>query len=96
MKYCLTKFAEYYEEIYTEKETAFLEKHGRLLFLTYLRPLINGEGFYHIESELTDLRRMDLVIDYNKEQFVIELKIWYGERKHRTNEKNKIRNLWRI
>jgi phage-related protein len=26
---------------------------------------------------------MDLVIDYNKEQFVIELKIWDGERKHR-------------
>jgi hypothetical protein len=24
---------------------------------------------------------MDLVIDYNKEQFVIELKIWDGERK---------------
>ncbi|MDR0948853.1 MAG: ATP-binding protein [Lachnospiraceae bacterium] len=82
MKRCLTKFAEYYEEIYTEKEATFLEKHCRLLFLTYLRPLINGEGFYHIESGFTDLRRMDLVIDYNKEQFVVELKIWDGERKH--------------
>jgi hypothetical protein len=82
MELCLKKFAAYYDEIYTEKELVFLEKHGRLLFLSYIRPLINGEGFYHIESQFTDLRRMDLVIDYNKEQFVIEMKIWDGESKH--------------
>jgi hypothetical protein len=82
MKLCLEKFAEYYEEIYSEKDLAFLEKHGRLLFLSYLRPLINGEGFFHIESQFTDLRRMDLVIDFNNQQFVIELKIWDGEVKH--------------
>ncbi|MDR0919680.1 MAG: GxxExxY protein, partial [Oscillospiraceae bacterium] len=83
MKLCLEKFAEYYEEIYSEKELPFLEKHGRLLFLSYLRPLINSEGFFHIESQFTDLRRMDLVIDFNNQQFVIELKIWDGEIKHR-------------
>jgi hypothetical protein len=44
-----------------------------------LKPLINGEGFYHIESQLTDLRRMDIVVDYGREQFIIELKIWRGE-----------------
>ncbi|MDR0918884.1 MAG: hypothetical protein LBM93_06485 [Oscillospiraceae bacterium] len=82
MKLCLEKFAEYYEEIYSEKELTFLEKHGRLLFLSYLRPLINGEGFFHIESQFTDLRRMDLVIDFNSQQFVIELKIWDGDAKH--------------
>jgi hypothetical protein len=82
MKLCLEKFAEYYEEIYSEKELKFLEKHGRLLFLSYLRPIINGEGFFHIESQFTDLRRMDLVIDFNNQQFVIELKIWDGEAKH--------------
>jgi hypothetical protein len=82
MELCLRKFAEHYAEIYREKNSGFLEEHGRLLFLTYLKPLINGLGFYHIESELTDLRRMDLVIDFAGEQFIIELKIWHGDTAH--------------
>ncbi|MDR3172056.1 MAG: hypothetical protein LBU17_10590, partial [Treponema sp.] len=28
------------------------------------------------------LRRMDLVVDYNRDQFIIELKIWHGEVGH--------------
>ncbi|MDR2419161.1 MAG: hypothetical protein LBD79_08905 [Treponema sp.] len=28
------------------------------------QPLINGACFYHIESQFTDLRRMDIVVDY--------------------------------
>jgi len=47
--------------------------------LMYLNPIINGGGFFHIESQLTDLRRMDIVVDYGQEQFIIELKIWRGE-----------------
>jgi len=53
-----------------------------LLFLTYLRPLINGAGFYHIESETRNGNRTDLIIDFNDEQFIVELKIWHGEQKH--------------
>ena len=79
MEVCLSKFAEYYAEIFNEIDAPFLERHGRLLFLSYVRPLINGLGFYHIESQFTDLRRMDIVVDFNKEQFIIELKIWKGE-----------------
>ena len=45
----------------------------------YLSPIINGRGFFHIESQLTDLRRMDIVVDYGNEQFIIELKTWRGE-----------------
>ncbi|MCL2125565.1 MAG: AAA-like domain-containing protein [Oscillospiraceae bacterium] len=79
MELCMVKFAEHYAEIYNEGDIEFLEKQGRLIFLSYLRPLINGDGFYHMESQFTDLRRMDLVVDYGKEQFIIELKIWRGE-----------------
>jgi len=79
MELCLRKFADHYAEIYSETDTAFLERHGRLLFLSYLKPLINGGGFYHIESEFTDLRRMDIVVDYGRDQFICELKIWRGE-----------------
>ena len=45
MAHCLAKFAELFHEIYSDKERPFIEKHGRMLFLTYLKPLINGAGF---------------------------------------------------
>ena len=79
MELTLRKFAEHYEEIYHENDIAFLERHGRLLFLSYLKPLINGRGFYHIESQLIDFRRMDIVVDFGQDQFIIELKIWDGK-----------------
>ncbi|MDR2649483.1 MAG: GxxExxY protein [Clostridiales bacterium] len=82
MASCLTKFAALFREVYTENDAGFIEVHGRMLFLTYLKPLINGGGFYHIESQLTDQRRMDLVVDYGLDQFIIELKLWYGESAH--------------
>jgi len=59
-----------------------LERECRLLFLTYLKPLINGNGFYHIEAETRNKERMDVVVDFNDEQFIVELKIWKGEQKH--------------
>ena len=80
MEVCLCKFAEHYAEIFTEKDVKFLERHGRLLFLSYLRPFINGRGFYHIESETRNQRRMDIVVDYGTDQFILELKIWNGEK----------------
>ncbi|MDR0908851.1 MAG: hypothetical protein LBM77_03710 [Spirochaetaceae bacterium] len=79
MELTLHKFAQHYNEIFTRKDSDFWEKHARLVFLTYLKPLINGEGFYHLESQFTDLRRMDIVVDYGKDQFIIELKMWHGD-----------------
>ena len=82
MELCLRKFAEHYAEMFSERDAEFLEREGRLLFLSYLKPLINGKGFYHIESQFTDLRRMDIVVDFGREQFIIELKLWKGEAEH--------------
>jgi hypothetical protein len=82
MELCLTKFKKHYTEIYTDKDLKFLERDGKLIFLTYLKPLINGTGFYHFESETRDYGKIDLVIDYLKQQFILELKIWYGDNKH--------------
>jgi hypothetical protein len=79
MEMCLRKFADHYYEITGKQDIEFLERHGRLLFLSYLKPLINGEGFYHIEPEMSDYR-MDIVVDFGREQFIIELKIWRGEK----------------
>ncbi|MDR1788146.1 MAG: hypothetical protein LBR16_06825 [Treponema sp.] len=79
MELALRKFARHFRTIYTERDADFFERHGRLLFLSYLAPLINGDGFYHIESQLTNLQRMDIVVNYGRDEFVIELKLWRGE-----------------
>ena len=82
MELCLRKFAAHYAELFNEHDYDLFENYGRLLFLSYLKPLINGQGFYHIESQFTDLRRMDIVVDFGCDQFIIELKRWYGDFKH--------------
>jgi len=85
MELCLRRFALHYSDLFNEKDKdnkGFLERHGRLLFLSYLKPLINGQGYYHIESQLTDLRRMDIVVDFGCQQFIIELKRWDGKVRH--------------
>jgi hypothetical protein len=82
MELCLTKFKRHYAEIYTDKDLTFLERNGKLIFLTYLMPLINGNGFYHFEPQTRDYGKIDLVIDFLKQQFILELKIWYGDKKH--------------
>ena len=79
MELCLRKFADYYRYVFAEKNISFLEEHGALILLSYLNPIINGNGFIHLESRLVDNRRMDIVVDYGKEQFIIELKLWHGE-----------------
>ena len=82
MELCMRKFAEHYADLWNIRDANFLEREGRLLFLSYLKPLINGQGFYHIESQFTDLRRMDIVVDFANEQFILELKLWRGEARH--------------
>jgi hypothetical protein len=82
MELCVEKFAQHYYELYRESEKKFLEDECRMLFLTYLKPLINGTGFCHVESETRNAKRMDVVIDFKTEQFIVELKLWYGELSH--------------
>ncbi|MCL2159082.1 MAG: GxxExxY protein [Oscillospiraceae bacterium] len=82
MSVCLEKFRQHYAEITSGKDIKFLERHGTLLFLSYLKPLINGEGDYYIEPQMGDFR-MDIAVQYRSEQFIIELKLWRGEEYNR-------------
>jgi len=82
MELCVEKFAQHYYELYRESGKKFLEEECRMLFLTYIKPLLNGGGFCHVESETRNAKRMDVIIDYNSEQFIVELKLWYGEASH--------------
>ena len=61
-------------------DAEFLERQGRLLFLCFLKPIINGTGFYYVEPETRNGGRMDIVVSFAGEEFVIELKIWRGEK----------------
>ena len=80
MEHVVTRFRDLMHEEYRESTVPFLEKEGRLLFLTFLKPIINGTGFYYVEPQTRDNRRMDLVVTYDKQEFIIELKIWRGDK----------------
>lgn len=80
MEYVVTRFHDLMCEEYRDSTEPFIEKEGRLLFLTFLKPVINGTGFYYVEPQTRDNRRMDLVVTYGKEEFIIEMKIWRGEK----------------
>lgn len=81
MELLLTKFAEFMYTEHRDRDQKFIEREGRLLFLCFLKPIINGSGFYFVEPETRHDRRMDIVVTQGGEKFVVELKIWYGESK---------------
>ena len=81
MRHLIERFAIHFNEIYRpEKDERFVEEQGRKIFLTYLRPIINGVGNYYCEARTRDLTRTDVIVDYLGRQYIIELKIWRGER----------------
>jgi hypothetical protein len=82
MSVCLDKFRKHYAEITAGRDVAFLERNGTLLFLSYVKPLINGDGDYYIEPQAGDFR-MDVVVQYRSERFIIEMKLWHGPKQHK-------------
>ena len=79
MPHVLTKFQEIMKAEYRREDGKFLEQQGRLLFLCFLKPIINGSGFYYVEPETRNNTRMDIVVTYGKEEHIIELKLWHGD-----------------
>ena len=61
------------------KEKQLLEIQYRISFLSYLKPLLNGIGHYHIESQLADERRLDVIVNYGHHEYVIKLKRIFSE-----------------
>lgn len=78
---------ESFDELYGDKNGTFLEDVGRRYFMLFLKPIINGTGNSYVEAETRNRERMDLVIDYLGEQFVIELKVWRGDAYNLRGEK---------
>ena len=80
MRIILESFIDTYTEVCGPLEERFKEKDGREMFLLYLKPIINGTGNYYIEAQTRDQRRTDVIIDYLGQRYIIEMKIWHGDR----------------
>ena len=86
MKKLLERYVIAFDDIYEGNAESFSEEEGRRCFLLFIRPIINGTGNYYIEAQTRNSERMDIVIDYLGERFVVELKIWRGQAYHEKGE----------
>jgi hypothetical protein len=79
MNAVVTRFASFMKSEYRDRDARFIESNARLLFLAFLKPIINGTGHYAVEPQTRGNRRMDVLVFYGHKEYVIELKIWHGE-----------------
>ena len=86
MELVLRKFVVHFTDIYGGDDERFIEEQGRKFFLLYLKSIINGVGNYYIEARTRDARRTDIIVDYQGERFVVELKIWHGSEYNKRGE----------
>jgi hypothetical protein len=82
MEAVLLGFQSFMKKEYTKKDREFLEKNGRLVFLAFIKPIINGSGYDFKEPQVSEEKRLDVVITYLHQKFVAELKLWYGQKAH--------------
>ena len=82
MEKCMRKFSEYFHKFYSDKDQNFIEREGRLLFLMFLSPILNGNGFSYIEAQTPDGTQTDIIVNFLNQQYIVELKIWDGIKKH--------------
>lgn len=78
----IRKFQGFMIEQYGEKDRSFIERNGRLLFLAFIKPIINGKGFDFKEVQISDEKRLDIAVTFLDRKYIIELKIWRGESHH--------------
>lgn len=82
MEKVILKFQQFMMEQYSERDRKFLEREGRLVLLAFIKPIINGQGFDFKEVQISEERRLDVVITYLNKKYVLELKRWSGEKAH--------------
>ena len=79
----LIKFQDFMRKEYSKKDLTFLERNGRLIFLAFLKPIINGKGYDFKEVQISEEKRLDIIVTYLERRYVIELKIWHGQQAHK-------------
>jgi Predicted AAA-ATPase len=82
MEAVLLGFQTFMKKEYSKKDRDFLEKNGRLIFLAFLKPIINGSGYDFKEPQISEEKRLDVALTYFQHKYVAELKLWYGQKAH--------------
>jgi hypothetical protein len=82
MEAVMLGFQAFMKKEYSKKDRDFLEKNGRLVFLAFLKPIINGSGYDFKEPQISEEKRLDVVITHLKDKYVVELKLWRGPKAH--------------
>ena len=72
LKAILLKFQQFMKEQYSTKNVKFVEHHGRLLFLSFLTPILNGQGHAFKEVQTSVEKRLDVVVTYFQHRYIIE------------------------
>jgi hypothetical protein len=82
----LLKFQEVIKEKYNTsdylQDENFLHNGVRMLFFVFLKPILNGIGFTFKEVQTGPENRMDVVVIFKQQKFVVEFKIWRGIAAH--------------
>ncbi|MGB0930549.1 MAG: GxxExxY protein, partial [Chitinophagales bacterium] len=79
----LLKFQEFMKMEYSEQDQPFLEREWRLIFLAFIRPIVNGSGYTFKEPQISQEKRLDVVITFFQHQYLVELKRWEGLKYHK-------------
>jgi hypothetical protein len=82
MELALMKFQAYMRENYSKHDRNFLEHNGRLVYLAFMKPILNGHGYDFKEPQVSEERRLDVIITFYQHKYVAELKIWRGPAAH--------------
>lgn len=93
MELIMCRFSAFLKAEYRDEDGKFIENHGRLLFLSFLRPIINGSGHYAVEPQTRKNNRIDIQVFYGNQEFIVELKVWRGEKYEQSGYDQLVRYL---
>ena len=54
-----------------------------MVFLAFMKPILNGYGYDFKEVQISEERRLDVTITFYQHKYVAELKIWRGPAAHK-------------
>lgn len=78
----LLQFQQFMKEQRSKKDKTFIERQWRLVFLAFLKPIIASHGYDFKEVETSDEKRLDVIVTFYNHRYILELKVWRGEKNH--------------
>ena len=80
MQGVLLKFQQFMKEQYSDKDKDFYEREGRIIFLAFLTPILNGQGYTFKEVQISLEKRLDVIVTYFQHHYIIldfgQISLW--------------------